>query len=133
LEDLSMVATVVDLGPFVRAEVDFATGQRGGLSIPYQRCPGESIRINGSEARETVKTARIEYSLTVPPEATSRAFRFEFIREDQPPVMAEVILPPPFAVTSPASGSLLLQSSETEVTWEPAAPDDEMRILVFEE
>lgn len=133
LRELSMIATVVDSGPVVRAEVDFASGERSGLSIPYRRCPSDRILINGTDAHETSKTERIEYSLTGLAEVSPREYRFELLRDGDPPTVATVTLPEPFTVTFPGPESALPQAEDTQLRWEPPAPADEMRILLFEE
>ena len=42
--ELSMVARVVDNGVTVRAEVDYVTGERGEVSVPWQRLQRRSSR-----------------------------------------------------------------------------------------
>jgi len=132
LAELSMVAAVVDDGRVVRAEVDFASGDRSTLPIPYRRCPDDEIRINGVDALETIKTERVEYSLTVSPETAPRTFSFEFVRPGDPPIEATVTLPPAFDVTAPLPGTPLPRAADVALTWEPAAPEDEMRIALVE-
>lgn len=132
VSELSMVATVIDDGAVVRAEVDFASGDRSALPIPYRRCPDDAIRINGEDAHETIKAERVEYSLTMPLATAPRAFEFEFVHGDDPPVEALVTLPLAFDVTAPLPGALLSQASDDALVWAPAAPTDEMRIGLFE-
>lgn len=130
LSELSMVATVVDNGTSVRAEVDFASGDRSGISFPYRRCEGDSIRINGLDAAETEKPNRIEYSRTDPIESAPRDYVFTLALENEPVVEARVTLPSAFEVTSPLPGAVLPRSVATPVAWAPAS--SEIQVLRLE-
>jgi hypothetical protein len=131
-DELSMVARVVDNGVTVRAEADFATGERGELSVPWQRCENDRVEINDESATETVETERVEYSLTLDV-GVATAFEFVLAREDFDPVRATVALPPTFEVLEPAAGQAISRGSDVTLLWQPPNPGGEMQIELVEE
>jgi hypothetical protein len=131
-DELSMVARVVDNGVTVRAAVDFATGERGELSVPWERCENDRVQINGETAMETVESEQVEYSLTLDVGAAT-AFEFRLAREDFDPVVATVELPPTFEVVEPAPGQPISRGADVTIRWQPPNPGGEMQIELAEE
>jgi hypothetical protein len=131
--ELSMVARVVDNGVTVRAEVDFMTGERGDVAVPWQRCDDDRVEINGRTAIETVKDERVEYSLTLDVGAAT-SFEFLLAREvDDQAVVASVDLPPSFEVLAPEPGITIARTEDVLIRWEPANAGGQLSIELVEE
>ncbi len=131
-EELSMVARVIDNGVTVRAEVDFATGERGELSVPWQRCENDRVRINGEDATEKVEAERVEYSVTLDVGAAAE-FEFTLARDGYSPVSARVAMPPAFTVSEPMAGQPISRGRDVTILWEPPNPEGQMQIELIEE
>lgn len=114
-----MVAVVRDDGNTVRAEVDFVTGDRSVLPIPWSICEGtDSVRINGVDAEERDRGERIEYGISWSADTAPRTYRFELERADAS-VEASVALPSPFEIVSPEALATLPRDVDTILQWQP--------------
>lgn len=131
-DQLSVVATVVDNGAKVRAEVDFEEGDRTSTPRPVRVCDGETLTIGGKAPTVTVKSDRVVYSATLPAN-TPRTVEFAFARADADPLMLSVAIPLPFEITAPQPGQAIPRSEPLELTWAPAAGGAPMRISVEED
>ena len=131
-DELSMVAHAIDNGVTLRAAVDYATGERGELSVPWERCENDRVEINGEPATETVEAERVEYSITLDVGAATE-FVFTLARDGLDPVSGRVALPPAFAVIEPASGQPISRGTDLMILWDPPNPGGEMQIELVEE
>lgn len=131
-DELSMVARVVDTGQNIRVEVDFASGDRAKIRIPWTACDGDRILINGEDAEETVRDDRTEYTRSFDTDAPE-TITVELDRADKDAVAASVSRPDPFEILEPAPESELSRSDEHLLTWEPPVPDGEMQVELLEE
>jgi hypothetical protein len=132
--ELSMVAVVTDIAGSVRARVDYAAGQRGAGQMPWRKCDGDEVRINGRHADETEREDRVEYSITDPAESAPRTYTFTLDRRaDDAPVEAGLSLPSPFQIEAPISGQSISRSADLVLQWNPPAPDNQLSVQLVEE
>lgn len=132
-----MVLRAVDLrtddGEEVRVGVDFATGNRGAISIQWAKCDGDRILINGQEARETEQGDRTEYTRTLDGD-DGETVTVELDRATEDDVIsASVERAPRFEMTAPEPGVEVSRSEPIELAWEPAAEGGEMQVELQEE
>ena len=132
-DEMSVVATVVDAGPSIRAEIDFERGDRSSIDRPLELCDEDRLTINGEEPVETERPGRVVYGVTFPPEA-ERDVVFQLDREGHGErVRVELSLPPAFQIVTPEANAVISRASDLLVSWDPPLPDDTMRIELGEE
>lgn len=135
-DELSMVVRAVDIlpeeGEEVRVGVDFATGDRARLPIPWRICDGDRVLINGQEAREAQQEDRTEYARTLDGEEGD-VVTVELERAGEDVVVASVQRPPRFTMLTPEPGASISRSEELVLTWEPPNEGGELQIEVQEE
>ncbi len=129
--ELSLVATAVDNGPTLRAEVDFTTVRASGeLSIAL--CDEDKLIIAGEEPQRVDRPDRVIYSYTS--EVTSSpTVEFEFVRDGEDSVTFSITMPPAFEVTAPQPDTEISRSAELLLEWLPPNPGGSMRIALAEE
>ncbi len=135
--EISMVARVVDVlpgsGEEVRVSVDFATGDRTQIPVPWSACDGDRVLINGEDAQGTERDDRTEYSITYDgsgPETVT----VELDRANQSEVVsAEVTRPPRFEILAPGFGETLSRSEDHLLEWGPPDDGGQMQIELQEE
>jgi hypothetical protein len=135
--DLSMVVRAVDLygedGEEVHVTVDFATGDRAYLPIPWSICEGDKVQINGEDARESQQDGFTVYTRAFPGDV-GETITIELNRANEDdPIEASVERAPRFEVMSPEPGAALSRSEEIVLTWEPPLEGGEMQIELLEE
>ncbi len=131
-ERLSVVATLVDNGEDLRAEVDFAVGDRSSGEGWVALCDGDELTIAGAEPEHTDRGGRVVYSHTEPATA-NRAFAFELTREGEGAAAFTIALPPAFEITAPQPQGEIPRSADFVLQWEPPDPGGTMRIGLLEE
>jgi hypothetical protein len=132
-DEMSVVATVVDAGPSIRAEIDFEDGDRTSLDRPLVLCDEDELTINGAEPLETERPGRVVYGVTFQPDA-DRDVVFELDRRGQGDrVTVELSLPPAFEILAPLTDAVVPRASDLVLEWDPPLADETMRIELGEE
>ncbi len=130
--DMSAVALVIDSGLDIRAAVDFELGDRRGRGAPLRLCDTDRLTINGSTPTEIDKADRIEYSVTLEPDA-ERSFSFVLDREAQGDrVTFDVQLPDALEFLSPMDGDPIPVADAQQVQWEPPLADGVIEVGMTE-
>lgn len=130
---MSVVATVVDAGPSIRAEIDFEDGDRSSLDRPLVLCDEDRLSINGEEPVETERPGRVVYGVTLPADA-DRNVVFQLDREGfGERVRVELPLPPGFEIVAPLADAVVPRASDLLLQWDPPTAEDTMRIGLGEE
>lgn len=131
--EMSVVATVVDSGSTLRAEIDFERGDRSELDDPLTLCDDDELTINGERPTKTERPGRVVYGVSFDGDA-ERTVAFDLDRQGgEERVRFEVTLPPIFEILAPADGDAVSRGADLVMQWEPPAPDDTMRIELREE
>jgi hypothetical protein len=132
--EMAMVATVLDNGTTVRAEVDFDSEDRGGAGFSLELCDDDVLTINGQDPEFREKSNRFEYSVTVDAASAARSWVFRLERgNDNPSIEAKVELPPTFQVTSPVASQELSRAADFEFRWDPPQPGSLMQFELEED
>jgi hypothetical protein len=132
-EEISAVSLIIDSGMDIRVAIDFEQGDRRGQGSSLRLCDADLLTINGQEPTEIVKASRIEYSLTVGPDA-DRSFAIVLDRQDQGDRIAfSAQLPVAFEILLPMDGDPLTLGQEQVVEWEPGVTDGTMHVGLAEE
>lgn len=129
--DLSMIATVVDNGADIHAEVDFSKAN-ADIDQPLALCDSDTLTIAGEHAERIERADRVVYAVTVANDA-SRTVRFELARTDESTLDFEVELPPPFTISAPLPGDEVSRSADFMLAWDPPLPGTEIHISLAEE
>jgi hypothetical protein len=129
--DLSMVATVVDNGADIHAEVDFA--QAGDeIAQPLALCDSDELTIAGKHADRIERADRVVYAVTVANDS-SRTIAFALARTDEAKLDFAVELPPPFTISAPMPNDEVSRSADFMLTWDPPLPGTQIHISLAEE
>jgi hypothetical protein len=134
-DQISIVATVLDAGGTLRAEIDFEEGDRSGLGTPLTLCSDDRLRINGTEAVETVRAERVVYGVTFDADAERRIV-FDLERTGMGDrVTFEATLRAAFQIAEPLENQSVPRAQDLCVRWAPAEMDPEatMRIELGED
>lgn len=130
--ELSMVATVVDNGVNIYAEVDFGRGARDGAPGPFALCDSDELFIAGEDVERTDRSDRVVYSAALPSDAP-RFVDFELRRPEGERINFSIGLAPGFEITAPEAEAEVSRSQDFALTWSPAGDGGEIRIALAEE
>jgi len=131
-DGLSMVATAVDNGVSIHAEVDFGEGARTGPPGSLALCDGDELTIAGEKPERTDRTDRVVYSASLDASA-ARVIEFMLKRDGEDDLAFAVELAPPFDITAPTSDQEVSRSSDFMLAWGPANDGAEIHIGLAEE
>jgi hypothetical protein len=129
---MSMVASVVDNGVNLHAEVDFARGAHEGAPAPFALCDSDELIIAGDAADRTDRSDRVVYSVSLAADA-ARAVSFELRRPSAAAVLFTIELAPPFEITAPLADEEVSRSQDYMLGWAPELADAEIHIGLAEE
>ncbi|HWB74228.1 MAG TPA: hypothetical protein VG755_04715 [Nannocystaceae bacterium] len=129
--DLSMVATVVDNGADIHAEVDFSRVD-AEIDLPLALCDTDELKIAGRHADRIDRADRVVYAITVANDS-SRTVGFELARTDETTLHFEIELPPAFAISAPLPGDEVSRSADFMLGWDPPLPGTQIHISLAEE
>lgn len=130
---LSIVATAVDDGTTIRAELDLAQGDRLGEVQYLKLCGEDRLSIHGEEPLRINKGERWIYSVTTEAVLASRALEVSLERKDETSVAFQIELAAPFDITAPTPDSDVPRSQDAWIRWAPPNPQGDMHIALGEE
>ncbi|MBC8070213.1 MAG: hypothetical protein IAG13_17915 [Deltaproteobacteria bacterium] len=130
--ELSMVATVVDNGDSIHAEVDFGRGARNGPPGPFALCDSDELFVAGEDVERTDRSDRVAYSASLPTD-TPRFVDFELRRPEGERIAFSIELAPAFDITAPVPAAEISRSQDFALGWAPPQDGGEMRIELTEE
>lgn len=130
-ERIQVIATAIQSGSTLRAEVEFSTDGGPGKDV-LALCDKDTLTIAGIPAEAVERPERVIYSYTRD-ETSTPSLRFEFQREDETSVGFTIDVPPAFEVTSPLPAAEISRSMDLVLEWAPPNPGQSMRIELGEE
>jgi hypothetical protein len=130
-ERIQVVASAIQNGSTLRAEVEFSTDGGPGKDM-LALCDKDQLTIAGAPAEVVVRPERVVYSYTRE-ETGTPSLRFDLQREDETSVGFTIDVPPAFEVTSPESAAEVSRSMDLLLEWAPPNPGESMRIELGEE
>ncbi len=131
-DGLSVVATAVDNGVNIHAEVDFGDGARTGPPGRFALCDDDELTIAGREPDRIDRTDRVVYSVSLDATA-ARVIEFMLKRPGEDDLAFAVELAPSFDILSPMADEEVSRSSDFMLSWAPANDGAEIHIGLAEE
>ncbi len=130
-ERLQVVATAIQNGSTLRAEVEFSSDGGPGKDV-LALCDEDVLTIAGAPAEVVERPERVIYSYTRE-ETGTPSLRFELQRKGETSVGFTIDVPPAFEVTSPEPAAEVSRSMDLLLEWAPPNPGESMRIELGEE
>lgn len=128
---LVMWASISDLEGEVSVEVEFETFAADGAGTSVELCSNrDSLMINGEAAALVRAFGQYYYRATLP--LPVETVEISLAREQHQSVSATVVMPPSFAITSPAPDSSHSRGAELAIAWEPSWPGHEMQVSIVD-